>query len=157
MSESTVSEAARKAADEIMDSVSELDKASSSFEGRRLWTAKVIQSAIDSEAARVEPWTLVCRALHFNIMCRDEIIYEGISSLKAGLKLVERHNASCAPKRESEFKDTTQTAKGMPRNETGEAHALLNDLGVPNVDSSAKARGRFLTLVERIKILRAQI
>lgn len=38
-------------------------------------------------------WALMPRALHFNIMCGDEVIYEGVTSEKQGNALVNRHNS----------------------------------------------------------------
>ncbi len=46
-------------------------------------------------------WTLVPRALHFNIMCGDTVIYEGVTSEKQGNNLVARHTAERANSFES--------------------------------------------------------
>ncbi len=39
-------------------------------------------------------WTLVPCALHFNIMCGDTTIYEGVTSEKQGKHLADAHNAA---------------------------------------------------------------
>ncbi len=39
-------------------------------------------------------WTLTPRALHFNIMCGDTVIYEGVTSEIQGNKLADAHNAA---------------------------------------------------------------
>ncbi len=41
-----------------------------------------------------ERWSLVPRALHFNIMCRGKVIYEGITSESRGAILCDYHNAA---------------------------------------------------------------
>ncbi len=40
--------------------------------------------------------------------------------------------------------------------EANQAHTLLNNLGIPNVDASDKCKGRLLPLIERIELLRAR-
>ncbi len=39
-------------------------------------------------------WTVVPRALHFNIVCDDTTIYEGVTSEKQGKHLADVHNAA---------------------------------------------------------------
>ena len=45
-------------------------------------------------------WRIVACALHFNIMCGEEVIYEGCTSDLQGHKLCDAHNAAVAAERE---------------------------------------------------------
>ncbi len=45
-------------------------------------------------------WSLVPRALHFNIMCDGKVIYEGVTSESQGIILCDHHNAALAAERE---------------------------------------------------------
>ncbi len=64
-------------------------------------------------------WTLVPRALHFNMMCDDAVIYEGITSEMQGKHLADSHNAALAAEREK-----VQTYEG----------ALIKIANDPNCD-----------------------
>jgi hypothetical protein len=46
-------------------------------------------------------WSLVPCALHFNIMCGEKVLYEGVTSESQGVILCDHHNAAVAAEREA--------------------------------------------------------
>jgi hypothetical protein len=57
---------------------------------------KTESTASELEQLARERWSLVPRALHFNIMCGDKVLYEGVTSESQGVILCDHHNASLA-------------------------------------------------------------
>ncbi len=89
-----------------------------------------------------EQWSLVPRALHFNIMCGDKVLYEGVTSESQGVILCDHHNASIAAEREklaaaqAAISDLLNTSTEIGTGVVSESHVKAR-INAVNMDTAA--------------------